>query len=517
MKNLKKLIIPLVLLIVVLINNSCTDKFDEINTDKTKLVALDEAGIGNAFASAQYNALSVAGNWQLFNSLFSDLQVQFYANVAPYFPSDRNEMVGNWLNGAWGGFYGSAIPPLLGVLDNTKPGGPNANPAIYAIASIWKVQAFLPRTDYWGPIPYSSVGNGSKSVEYDSQEAIYKDFLVVLKKSAADLQAFKGKNVLGSNDQVYGGNVDKWILFANTMRLRIAMRMSGVDAAMAKAEAESAVAGGLMNTNADDAFLKVTANSLNPMAQTSAWNEFRMSAAMESVLKGYKDPRISKFFAPVAGTVDTYKGLRNGYSTVELGEKENTPSANSNVANTFLPDNMFTTPYVVMYASEAHFLKAEGALKGWNMGPGTAKDFYETGISTSMKQWGITDVAAIAGYVNGTSTPIALTDKVKTPALTDVPVKFGTNAEKQLEQVHTQKWLSLFPNSLEAWAEYRRTGYPKLYARINSSNTDVPANAILRRVPFVIGEKNTNSKGLETGITKLGGTDNAATRLWWNK
>ena len=339
----------------------------------------------------------------------------------------------------------------------------------------------------------------------------------MLKKSAADLQAFKGKNVLGTNDQVYGGNVDKWILFANTMRLRIAMRMSGVEKALAQAEAESAVAGGLLNTNADDAFLKVTANSLNPMAQTTAWNEFRMSASMESVLKGYKDPRMSKFFAPVAGTVDTYKGLRNGYSTVELGEKENTPSANSNVATTFLPDNMFSTPYVVMYASEAHFLKAEGALKGWNMGVGTAKDFYEMGISTSMKQWGINDASAIAAYTNGTSTPIALADKVKTPALTDVPVKFGTNAEKQLEQIHTQKWLSLFPNSLEAWAEYRRTGYPRLYARINSSNSDVPANAVLRRVPFVIGEKNTNGKGLETGITKLGGADNAATRLWWNK
>ena len=227
MKNFKKLIIPVVLSIVALGNYSCTDKFDEINTDKTKLVSLDESGIGNAFASAQYNALSVAGNWQLFNSLFSDLQVQFYANVAPYFPSDRNEMVGNWLNGAWGGFYGSAIPPLLGVLDNTKPGGPNANPAIYAMASIWKVQAFLPRTDYWGPIPYSNVGNGAKSVEYDSQEAIYKDFLVVLKKSAADLQAFKGKNVLGTNDQVYRGNVDKWILFANTMRLRHSGVMPG--------------------------------------------------------------------------------------------------------------------------------------------------------------------------------------------------------------------------------------------------------------------------------------------------
>jgi Susd and RagB outer membrane lipoprotein len=514
MKKLKQLIIPLVLIVFAVGNYGCTDKFDELNTDKTKLTTLDASGVGNAFAAAQYRSL--AASWQVYQSLFADLQSQYFATTAVNFPSDRNVMVGNWLNGAWSGFYGNAIPPILGVLDNTKPGGTSENPAIYAIANIWKVQMFLPRTDYWGAIPYSKVGNGEKIVEYDSQESIYKDFLSVLKKSATDLQAFKGKNVLGNNDQIYDGNVDKWILFANTLRLRIAMRMSGVDAATAKAEAESAVAGGVLNTNADDGFFKVTTNSLNPMAQCTAWNEFRMSASMESVLKGYNDPRISKFFAPVPGTT-TYKGLRNGYSQAELGLPENAPVANSNVANVFLPDNMFTTPYGVMMAAESHFLRAEGALNGWNMGGGTAKDFYESGINVAMRQWGITDATAIAGYIAGTTLPVALADRVKTPALTDIPVRWASSADKQREQILTQKWLALYPNGLEAWAEYRRTGFPKLYPRINSENPDVPANAVVRRTPYVIGEQNTNKTGVESGISKLGGADNAATRLWWNK
>jgi hypothetical protein len=137
---------------------SCTDDFAEINTNKTKLTTLDGSAIGNAFAAAQYR--SIQASWQTFQSLFADLQGQYFANIAQNFSSDRNVMVGNWLNGAWNGFYGTAIPPLLGVLDNTKPGAPNENPAMYAIASIWKVYMYLPRTDYWGPIPYSQVGNG---------------------------------------------------------------------------------------------------------------------------------------------------------------------------------------------------------------------------------------------------------------------------------------------------------------------------------------------------------------------
>lgn len=495
--------------------SSCTDKFEEYNTNPTKLTELDASGVGNAFAAAQYRG--VTASWQTYQSLFGDLQSQYFANIAQNFPSDRNVMVGNWLNGAWNGFYGSAIPPLLGVLDNTKPGGTAANPGIYAMANIWKVRMFQPRTDYWGPIPYSQVGNGLKQVDYDAQDVIYKDFLALLKQAVIDLQPYKGKNLLGNNDQIYGGNVDNWILFANTLRLRVAMRISVVEPALAKSEAESAVAAGVLTTNAHDAFLKVTANSINTLNQATAWNEFRMSAAMESVLKGYSDPRISKYYAPVPGTTNSFKGLRNGYSQVQLGLPANLGTATSNVNDVFLPANQANQPFGVMMSSEAWFLRAEGALKGWNMGTGTAKSFYEQGITNSLRQWGITDAAAVASYINGMSTPIALSDAVNSPALTDIPVAWSADPSKQMEQVITQKWIALWPDGLEAWAEYRRTGFPKLYPRINSESLVVPANGVVRRTPYVVGESQTNPKGLATGVSKLGGPDNEATRLWWNK
>lgn len=515
MKNFKLYLTTGLLAVSALSISSCTDKFEEYNTNPTKLTELDASGVGNAFAAAQYRGLTAS--WQTYQSLFGDLQSQYFANIAQNFGSDRNVMVGNWLNGAWNGFYGSAVPPLLGVLDNTKPGGKAENPAIFAIANIWKVRMYLPRTDYWGPIPYSQVGNGLKKVEYDSQEFIYKDFLALLKKGAADLEPYRGKNILGNNDQIYGGNVDNWILFANTLRLRIAMRMSGVEPALAKTEAESAVAGGVLTTNAQDAFFKVTANSFNTLNQATAWNEFRMSSAMESVLKGFNDPRLPKYYAPVPGTTGTFRGLRNGYSQVELGRPENLGTATSNVADVFLPANQAVQPIGVIMSAEAWFLRAEGALKGWNMGTGTAKSFYEAGINASMRQWGVTDAAAIAAYTNGSTTPIPLVDAVNTPALSDIPVAWSATPAKQLEQVLTQKWLALYPDGLEAWAEYRRTGFPKLYPRINSESTVVAKDAVLRRTPYTIGEAQTNAAGLATGVAKLGGPDNEATRLWWNK
>ncbi len=517
MKKFRLYIIASSLVLVTAIGiSSCTDKFEEYNTDTTRLTELDASAVGNAFAASQYRGISFA--WQTFQSLFGDLYSQYFGNIAQNFDSDRYVPVGNWIDGAFRNFYNNAMPPMLGVLENTKPGGKAENPAIYAIANIWKVRMFLPITDYWGPIPYSAVGNGLKSVEYDAQDVIYKDFFVQLAKATADLQPYKGKNVLGSNDLIYAGDVDKWILFANTLRLRLAIRVSGVEPALAKENAEAAVAGGVMEDASSDAYLKITVNNLNPLNQATPWNEFRMSAAMESVLTGYADPRISKLFSPVEGTTSTYKGIRNGYTQVELGLPENQNTKLSTVSPRYLVDNQYSTPFDIMFSAEAWFLRAEGALKGWNMGTGTAQSFYEKGIEASMKQWGISDAAAIASYTSSMNTPIPVTGALGvTPALSDITVKWSADPAKQLEQIITQKWIALYPNGLEAWSEYRRTGFPKLYDRINSSSLYVAKNEVMRRLPYPLGESQVNATRLAGGITKLGGPDNEATRLWWNK
>jgi hypothetical protein len=178
------------------------------------------------------------------------------------------------------------------------------------------------------------------------------------------------------------------------------------------------------------------------------------------------------------------------------------------------PSNSDKLPWEVMQASEAWFLRAEGALNGWNMGGVTAEEAYYKGIETSLKYWGATD-EQIAAYKAGTTTPIALPD-FDTPPQSDISVAWSADPLRHLEQIHTQKWLALFPDGWEAWSENRRTGFPKLYPVIHSDNPDVPADELMRRIQYPPSEYNVNTKAVEDGISKLGGPDKASTRLWWN-
>lgn len=506
---------------------SCTEDFEELNTDKTKLVEIDEASLDYVFGSAENRGICMSnGPYQLVHGLFSDLQAQYFATTQKNFASDRNVMVTNWINAAWNYFYSTAIPQIDVVLLNTKPGGKLQNPMKHAIAKIYKVSMFLPITDYWGPVPYFEAGNGKNEVLYDSQEVIYKDLIKNLKEATAVLSAYNGTGkFFEKGDIIYGGNPAKWLKFGNSLRLRIAMRLSMKEPVLAKAEAEAAAAapGGLLISNADNANVAVSPQYLNNLGGYGNLGEFRMSAAMESVLKGYNDPRLQKYFAPALNG-GGYKGVRNGMSVTQMADPQNSINITSgvnltNVSNSVTAafDNAGKTPWTIFTAAETYFLLAEGALNGWNMG-NTAANYYNLGITASLNQWNITG-AAVTTYLAGTSTPIALGDAYNTPAMTDIPVLFAATPAKQREQIGTQKWLAIFPLSGEAWAEVRRTGFPKLYPRLNSDNLDAPASNPLsiKRLPYPAIEDAVNKGGLASGITKLGGEDKTSTKLWWNQ
>ncbi len=238
--------------------------------------------------------------------------------------------------------------------------------------------------------------------------------------------------------------MNKWKKFANTLRLRLAVRISNVEPARAKTEGEKAAASGTLTTSpGDDALIVRTkkGDDFNGLSIMD-WNEFRMSAAMESVLKGYDDPRMPIYFLPAKTTGD-YEGLRNGLTSADMAAPLNKADANSHHGDRWNSTTGLETPSNVMATAEADFLKAEGILLGWNMGGGTAKSHYENGIRNSMLQWGITDDAVITAYINSTSTPVAPGDFLNSPPLTDVPVLFGATPDVQKEQITLQKWLAL--------------------------------------------------------------------------
>ena len=512
MKTSKLINILLSGVLVLFSFSSCTSDFEEINTNQRVLAQIDPATIGNVYASTQMNGLMNGWDFQTYQNLFADLYVEYYANWQTKFQTDRHNLNLDWLNGAWGGFYGQAARNLGVVLEKTT--GPGFEKQ-HALAQIWKVFSYQRITDYWGPIPYSAVNNGAISVPFDSQEAVYNDFIVQLDSATNTLDGYRGQNAFGQNDQIYGGDVNKWITFANTLRLRIALRISDVNPSLARTQAEKAVADGVMLTNDDNAAWQpsvpyVAFNSLTIMLP---WNEFRMSAAMESVLKGFDDPRKYEYFKDAVATGE-FKGMRNGLTVAQISEPARHYDNLSTMADRWSdPNNQAITPVEVILASEAYFLRAEGALKGWNMGM-TAEAAYNKGIEMSCKYWGATD-AEVTAYQASLNTPVAVSD-FNSPAMSDITVKWSDDASKNLEQIITQKWLALFPDGVEAWADLRRTEFPKLYPVVNSDNPDVPASALMRRVGFVPGEYNTNAAELAKAITLLGGPDKANTRLWWN-
>jgi len=492
----------------------CTAHFDKLNTNPMQLTEMTPATVGNAFARTQYEGLySHPGLYQLARNLFFDYYSQYFAVRDAGIRSDRYVIVQDWIIVQWNCMYTVTWPTLKLVLETTADTDSEAN----AIAKIWKVFVFHSHTDFYGPVPYHEAGKGTTSIPYDSQRDIYYDFFTLLDEAVATLSvADPSRTPFGVNDMIYQGNIAQWRRFANSLRLRLAMRISAVEPEKARQEAEKAVAAGVMESNAHSAFMATNANVVHGLNVISDWGEgFVMSATMESYLKGYSDPRMAEYFSRGVGSGE-YRGIRNGLTGEQLNSSpKNAAGAASNVGPRFHVSKQTDNPFFVMYAAESYFLRAEGALNGWNMG-GTAAELYEAGIRTSMEQWGITDSETVQNYIDGTGLPIALDDYLESPPVSDVPVKFAADEATRRQQVATQKWLALYPDGIEAWAEARRTGYPELYPVVNSDNPDMPAGQLIRRIPYVDYEKQTNGAAVVGGVELLGGPDLPTTRVWWN-
>jgi hypothetical protein len=398
----------------------------------------------------------------------------------------------------------------------------------YAIAKILKVESMHRVSDVFGPIVYTHYGEDATTSSYDSQQEAYNAFFADLDTAVDLLENDLSNSTFTKFDMVYGGNLTNWVKFANSLRLRLAVRIAMVDPAKARAEAEKALANtnGLIATNGES-FI-VHGDKAHPLQTiANAWDDTRMNANMESILSGFNDPRIGKYFsfteegdnATVPVVAGEYKGVRGGLPLLsnyadELAQKA--AYVNFGVIN----KDIMTSDVQLMTASEVYFLKAEAALRGWT-GAGDAQVNYETGISISFDQRGASGVAAY--IADNTSTPADYVDPVNASnsisAMSNVTIAWDNAAsdELKLEKIITQKWIAVFPDGQEAWSEFRRTGYPKIFPVVsNQSSGTIDTNIQIRRIPFAVSEYDTNSDGVAGAITKLGGADNGGTRLWWD-
>ncbi len=521
----------LVLLLLVLF--SCTDNFMEINTDETQFMELSTKEYGELFFRAQHKGIA----WQTTDdgSRMHSTHVSHYCGYTAcgIYAYDQNQMRASWERAGFTDIYVDALPCLFSMMQVAEQ---SDDVGVYNLALIWKVFLMQKVTDIWGPVPYTEAGSGNQSVPYDTQKDIY---YMMFDELTSAVNALKGLlqsnpslNLFGENDHIYSGDVSQWVKFANTLRLRMAIRISDIDPAKAKTEAEAAIAAGnMLENNNDDALFLVTnlSGEGNGLPRLESFNQDVMSISMESFMKGYGDPRMEAYWAPVEeGDIvstypDEYKQNVGGYHGFASGSEPaeyNYFYAYSLYGPRFKDGNQYVTPINVMNAAETWFLKAEGAWLGWNMG-GTAKEFYEKGIEVSIKQWRENEISgdSIQSYISSTATPIAPGNYpyYDEPA-SDIPVQFSSDATIQYEQILTQKWLALFPISFEAWAEVRRTRLPKIYAKKYSVNANVlpSSGQIITRFPFIDREYSGNADEVAKAIELIGGQDLENIPVWWD-
>lgn len=509
------------------IMSSCTKEFNALNTDPSKLTQAQAAGdfayLGGYFPDMQENVFSIVDyTYQYQQSLNADGFSGYMMSPDNGFgPCNYNYfMRSDWNQTAFDEGFQHIMNNWQSVEQKARP----QDQHFVAIALILKVEAMHRISDIYGPLPYTKFGSSNFFVPYDSQQAIYTRFFSELDTATTTLTAYVKANPTALPfkpfDLIYGGDYKQWLKFANTLRLRLAMHIVYVDPATAQKQAEKAVAdpNGLLSVSTDDAFV----NMVNGVSyQNSLWNitnaygDISMGAPMESILKGYNDPRISAYFLPSVSPAGDHKGIRIGVSVT-----------GSQYAGFSLLNVQATTPMQLMVASESFFLRAEGALRGWNMGGGNAQSFYQAGVALSFQEKGVSMPGNYLSDAISTAIPyVDPTNSVNnipagSPWLNNITIAWnnGDTFEHNLQRIITQKWIAMYPDGEEAWTEFRRTGYPKLFpVVINNSGGTIGTNTFVKRLPFPADEDSNNPKGVATGITLLGGPDNGGTRLWWDK
>ncbi|PBI86805.1 Susd and RagB outer membrane lipoprotein [Flavobacterium sp. ACN2] len=496
----------------------CTDNFEEINKNPegatTEQLEQDYNNIKSLFkpAFSRIYISDITWQYQIQQSLQADGWSGYMITPVPFGDTNNYDYALNpgWNGYAWERAYVDIIANLYKVEQRAK----GKYDQFYAWSLIVKVVQMQRITDMYGPAVYSKYG-AEGSALYDSQKDIYlqmfKDLDFAVTELTKRIDAGESSTFKGTDLSSYDGDYAQWVKYANSLRLRMAMRIVKVDPALAKTEAEKAVNNsiGVLKVNADVMKVKspVDLNVIDVMSHS--WVGLFMGADMQSILGGYQDPRISKYWNTAEITPGQYASIRNGVTY---------PSGTTYAKFSQTGPRTKTGEVTWMSTAEVYFLRAEGALRGWNMG-GTAQEFYEAGIRASFEQNGAEGASSYAS--DNTKKPLDYVDPLfpenNTPAVSKITVAWGATNEENLEKIITQKWIATYPDGQEAWSEFRRTGYPKLFRIKNNKSGGVISTELgVRRLPFAQSEEASNPAGVASGVTALGGPDNGATRLWWD-
>lgn len=515
--------------------SSCN--YEEINTNQYEVTeemeTMDGIAVGASITTMERYVFPV-GTKADGTDIINQYQVAYHLSAdswSGYFGQDNRWHSGlcnvnyylnnDWVSATYKNSYTEMMSPWKKVKLYAEESG---DMAPFALAQILKISAWHKTLESFGLIPYTKAGDMALVIPFDSEEAVYDAMFQDLKTAIAELTplAESGGSIVADYDAVYAGNAANWVKYANSLMLRLAMRLRYVNEQKSKSWVTEALnhSIGVMKVSSDAAQMSSGAGYtfINNIAYFAAnYGETRMCTSMYAYLNGYKDPRLSVYYMPSTSSYALTAFDGASYAPV--------PPGTASEADTFedfsLPNMSSTTPTYWMKASEVYFLRAEAALFWPEFGD--AETLYKEGISMSFSENGIN--SAVDSYLLSGLQPIAvsLSEPINysAPSPTKATPEFtGTNEEK-LEKIMIQKWISMYPNGQEAWTEFRRTGYPVLNPIVenNGEFEGVTTERGIRRMtyPQSFSQSAEDAANYQDAVSKLkDGTDTPISRLWWD-
>ncbi|MFO7826221.1 MAG: SusD/RagB family nutrient-binding outer membrane lipoprotein [Cyclobacterium sp.] len=484
MKRLK--FIPYTLLLgLFLVAGSCTEEFEEINTDPNNPVTISPALLlPNAIQVSVDRYWGHSTRFERLNIDAAMCWIQHLSrNIYINAEGDTYEIPITVSTGTWNNLYNSSLVNLEQVIELAGEGGEFQNRNYEGIALVMKAFTFSYLTDAFGPIPYSNALKGAaeepvNSPDYDSMEEVYAGVLEDLKLANEKLTV--GGPVV-NGDIMFDGDIMRWKKFANSLRIKLANRQAAKKPAESRAIMQEILSSPetypIFTGNDDYAELNHAnvIGSRNKMFDVfSTRSDWNISTTLVDKLLELDDDRINVYALPLSD--GTFAGLPNG-----LTDAAASSISASTIGQKFLDPE---APSILMTYSELMFVLAEAAFDGDITGD--HMDYLEKAVSGSFDQHGL---EMPSDYIS----------------------RLG-NIDK--ETIMTQKWISLFGQGIEAWTEYRRTGFPQMPTP-DPNAIFVNEGVLPTRIEYPPSEYSLNMSNLEEGIQMLGGSDNMRTRLWW--
>ena len=553
MKRFNKII---ALSFALLFMAGCDKGFEGINTSPLPVLELSDPGL--LFTNILRNT-SVAGNWMAESTIVQQFLLPY--NTGNTLGFQFNDPSQNLNNGPWGVYTGTlrTTVHLLGLLKDT----PRTN--MYNEVRIWKAYHFMWLVDHYGDIPYFEAERAQAPdniyyPKYDKASVIYDDLYKELKESIAALDATKDNpsawDIFVPAGASTATQVAFWKKMGNSLLLRLGMRYTKVNPAKAQSIVQEAVAGGVMQTNADNAVIAnmnstggaiigYTNGNMNEIRGTNPYFYYLAKPFIDH-LKNTSDPRSrfisAKYPDPSRApsnlnpdvTLANQFGFPIGYSTITInntvpGFRSSTTApalstaagvngVNYSQINFNVVANQ-TAPLLIITNAQTKLLLADAAVRGFIPGGAAqAAIYYNEGIDASMDEYRIyPNVAATA--VASTSSTAAIyawpsdAEKIAYKAQASVLFDPGATQAAQLQQINTQYWVACFNNGYEAWNNFRRTGLPALTPNNFNSNLN---GGFIRRFSYPIAEQINNTENYQAGVAGLGGADFMTTRIFWD-